>query len=540
MSARPTAAPRRPLLGAGRLLRLVLRRDRVRMALWTVGGGALVLVSATSIQELYRTPEQLASYGALVRDNAAVIVQSGPGYGLDDPTIGAILINESSIWMTVLVALMAILTVVRHTRAEEQSARAELLRAAPVGRHAGSVAAVSGALITSTVLGIAVAGGLIALDFDATGSIAFGLGLVASGALFSAVGLVVAQVASTSRIATGLGLLVLAASFVLRAVGDVGSGTLSWLSPIGWVQALRPFADERWWVLGLIAAATVALFGLAAWLTTRRDFGGGLLTPRPGRPTASRWLGTPFGLAVRLHRGPVVAWSFGVASLGLLYGVVAKEAEQMLEDNPDLGDFLAAMGGASITDAFLATAISMTALLASGYLVAALGRLHAEERDGRVEPLLATATSRRAWVGSHVAAAGLGALVVLLSGGLATGIGAAASMGEGERVGQLVGASLVLAPGVAVLGGVALVIWAVAPRRTILGWLGVAVAATVSLFAAVLDLPSAVQGISPFHHLPALPAEAFSLAPVLATISVAVVLVVVAFVGFARRDVAAG
>jgi ABC-2 type transport system permease protein len=510
------------------------------MAVWTASGTALVLVSATSIQDLYRTPEQLASYGELVRDNAAVIVQSGPGYGLDPPTLGAVLVNETSIWMTVLVALMAILTVVRHTRAEEQSARAELLRAAPVGRHAASVAAVSGALATSALIGVAVAIGLVATGYGPVGSAAFGIGLVATGALFAGVGLVAAQVASTSRIATGLGLLVLAASFVVRAVGDVGSGTLSWASPIGWVQALRPFADERWWVLGLLVGATAGLLALAAWLTTRRDFGGGLLAQRPGRPGASRWLRTPLGLAVRLHRGPIVAWAFGVASLGLLYGFVAKEAEQMLEDNPDLGEFLAAMGGASITDAFLATATSMTALLAAGYLVAAVGRLHAEEAAGRAEPILATRTSRSRWVGSHVAAASTGALVVLVSGGLATGVGATVSTGEGERVRQLVGASLALAPGVAVLGAVALAVWAVAPRRTVLGWLGVAVAATVSLFAEVLDLPSSVRGLSPFHHLPALPAEAFSLAPVLAVTGVAAVLVALAFVAFARRDLAAG
>lgn len=530
------ASPSRPFQGTARLTRLVLRLDRVRMLVWAASGTALVLVSARSILDLYRTPEQLASYGALVQGNAVVIVQSGPGYGLDDPTTGTILVNEVNIWAILLVALMAILTVVRHTRAEEESGRSELVRAAPVGRHAASAAAVIGATTTSVLLALGVAAGLIASGFGVVGSVALGLGLLAAGAVFAGVGLVAAQLAASSRAANGLGLLVLATAFVLRAVGDVGSGTLSWASPIGWVQALRPFADERWWVLLLPVAATAALIATSAVLTARRDHGAGLLPQRPGRPAAAPSLRSPIGLAMRLHRGAIVAWMAGLASLGLLYGLIANEAEQMLEDNPDLGEFLAVTGGATITDAFLTTATLMTGLLASGYVVGAVGRLHTEERAGRAEPVLATATARRTWMASHVAIAGLGLLAVLVAGGAAAGAGAAASTDEGDRFGAMVGAALALAPGGALLGAVALLAWAVSPRWTLVGWVGVAVAGVVGLFAEVLDLPAWVRGLSPFHHLPALPVGSFDVVGVAAVSLLAVVVAAAAFAAFAHRD----
>jgi ABC-2 type transport system permease protein len=45
----------------------------------------------------------------------------------------------------------------------------------------------------------------------------------------------------------------------VRAIGDAGPHWLSWLSPLGWMQQLRPFADERWWVLLLAVALIVPL-----------------------------------------------------------------------------------------------------------------------------------------------------------------------------------------------------------------------------------------------------------------------------------------
>jgi putative exporter of polyketide antibiotics len=44
---------------------------------------------------------------------------------------------------------------------------------------------------------------------------------------------------------------VAALAYLARAAGDAGQGDLwwlSWASPIGWAQQIRPFAGERWWI----------------------------------------------------------------------------------------------------------------------------------------------------------------------------------------------------------------------------------------------------------------------------------------------------
>src|SRR3712207_7946151 len=49
---------------------------------------------------------------------------------------------------------------------------------------------------------------------------------------------------------------------------SVRSAWPSWLSPIGWGQQARPYAEDAWWVLGLplgfFVALTVAAYTLAA------------------------------------------------------------------------------------------------------------------------------------------------------------------------------------------------------------------------------------------------------------------------------------
>lgn len=538
-SAAATHRPQRSsgaLTGWTQMYRLVLRRDRIRLLVWAAAIAALVLASASAIEGSYSEPDELATYASLAKDKAVVVIQAGPGYGLDDPTTGAVLMNETSIWTLILVSIMSILMVTRHTRAEEESDRAELLRATPIGRDAGAVGAMVGVLTADLLAAAGAGAGLLAFGYDTVGALAFSATIVGTGMVFAAVSLVTGQVAASSRAGTGLALAVLAGSFVLRAVGDVGNGVLSWFSPIGWGQAIRAFADERWWVLGLQLAAIVSLVVVAAVLAGHRDFGAGMMPQRAGPAEAGPALSTTLGLSARLQRGSVLAWVVGVAILGAFYGVVTDAAEDMIREQPDLADFMAQAGVASITDSFLATAAMMMGLLASGYAVSAVLRMHTEESAGRVDPLLATPTSRTRWAGSQLIVAASTTVLVLAAGGLGVGVGAAIVTGDTGRTLQMVGAALVIVPAAAVLGGVAFLLCCVAPRWSLVSWVGVLLVVVVGLFGEILNLPSWARGFSPLYHVPAIPAVDLAVTPLLVLSGIAVVLVVTGLYGITRRD----
>lgn len=534
-----TAEGPRPatLTGLAQLVRLVLRRDRIRLVLWVGGIVGLVVATAASIVGLYDTPEDLERYARLVRGNTALIVQAGPGYGLDDPTTGAVVMNEMGISTLVAVALMSVFMVVRHTRTEEETDRAEMIRALPVGRHAQLAAAMIGVTIANVLVAIGVAISLMAYDLPAGGSLAFSASLVGVGSVFAGGAAVASQMASGSRAALALGGAAIAASYVLRAVGDVNESVLTWLSPLGSGQGIRAYADERWWVLILPVLATVGLVAAAVELQARRDLGAGILPERAGPSVAAPRLSTAGALAWRLQRGSVFGWTFGIGLLAFFYGIVADQAESILEDNPEMEDFLAQLGEASILDAFLSTAVLILALMASGFTIAAVLRMRSEELAGRVEPLLATPMPRRRWAASHLAVSVAGTVMLMLVTGVLTGLGLALAAGDASKFWPIVGASMVMVPAMLVLAGAALLLHGLSPRWALVIWGAFAYTLVVGLLGSALDLPQWALDISPFTHVPAMPAAGFSWPPLAALLAVALLLMVAGVRALGRRDI---
>ena len=116
--------------------------------------------------------------------------------------------------------------------------------------------------------------------------------MAAFGVFFAGVTAVAAQVTEHNRPAYGIAGALLGLSFVVRAVGDVGDGTVSWLSPMGWAQGCGPTPASAGGRCCCSPRARLALVGVAYALLARRDLGGGLVAARPGQPTASRgWAG---------------------------------------------------------------------------------------------------------------------------------------------------------------------------------------------------------------------------------------------------------
>ena len=271
-----------PLTGTGALARLALRRDRVQLPIWIVVLAALPAITANAYDTLYPTAAERTSLTGTIGANPSVAVLYGPGFDLSTP--GGFTAWRFGGIVAVLTALMAVFTVTRHTRAEEDSGRAELLASTVTGRYAALTAAVAVAGGVSATIGVIQATALIAAGTPTAGAWAFGLSTVACGLVFTAVAALAAQLAEYARTANGIAAAVLGAAFLVRAVGDSSTGghSLSWLSPIGWVQQIRPFAGERWWVLALPLVTATIVAAAAYVVLPRRDLGVGILPPRPG------------------------------------------------------------------------------------------------------------------------------------------------------------------------------------------------------------------------------------------------------------------
>jgi ABC-2 type transport system permease protein len=525
----------RTLTGTGSLVRLILRRDRIRIAVWVIGLTFFALSSASGVQGLYQSRAELIAAARIVQNNPAFIAMNGPAQALG--TFGGRAAWEIGAFGLSAVALMSMFLMGRQTRAEEESGRLELVRAAVIGRHAPVTAALIVVSGVNLLLGALVAAGFIALDFPTRGSIFMGATFFAVGLVFAALTAVTAQVTENTRGVYGITGALLGVAFVVRAAGDIGNGALSWLSPIGWAQAARPFAGERLWPLLLAVGVSGLLVYAAFALVARRDVGAGLVAQRPGPPVASQGLTRPLGLALRLQRGALIGWTAALFLSGLAYGSVGKDVEDLIADSPEMADMLAQAGG-NLVDSFFATTMLMLALLGSGFSIQSALRLRSEESSGRAEPLLATCVSRARWTGSHLTVAIMGAVLVVGAGGLGTGLAYGLSIGDLGQVPRLLGASLVHIPAVWVLTGLAMALFGLSTRVAMIAWAALAASIVIGFFAQLFGFPDWVRDVSPFTHTPQVPAVDPTIGPLLVLGALATVLVALGGWAFRRRDVA--
>ncbi|MGK5532056.1 ABC transporter permease [Streptomyces sp. URMC 129] len=526
------------LAGTGTLIRFDLRRDRVRLPVWI---GALLfgtLSSVSSFESQYATAEDRDSLAETLGGPAG-LAMSGPEHYLSgDYGYGAMTGHQLIGFFGIMVGLMSVLTVVRHTRTEEETGRAELLRSNVVGRHAHLTAALTVAVAANLLLALLLAGALAGMGLagvTASGSLLYGATSAAIGVTFAAVAAVAVQITPFARGASGLALAAIGAAYALRAVGDVGSGVFSWLSPIGWAQRTYVYVDDRWWPLLLNAALTAVCAAAAYRLSTRRDVGAGLRPPRPGRPHASAGLTRPVGFALRLHRGVLAGFAAGALLFSLMYGSILGDAEELLEDNATLRESVAALGG-DIVESFASVIMSVLAIVAASYVVMASLRPRAEETGGRAEPVLATGLSRTRWAGSHLVVALTGGTLIMLAAGLGFGLSGAASADDPDLVGKLAGASLAYAPALWVTAGVAVALFGWFPRASAAAWIVPAYAFVVVYLGELTDMPDALSNLSPIGHVPQVPAAELEWTPLGVLTALAAGLIALGLAGFRRRD----
>jgi ABC-2 type transport system permease protein len=526
------------LTGTRALTRLALRLDRVRLPIWVLVIAITPAVTAAQYKKLYPTPESLRAVSGVL-SNASLVALNGPLFRV---SLGGLTAWKIGITVLILVALMSMLTVVRHTRTEEETGRLELVRATVVGRHAPLTAALVTTALANVAIAVLTVLFLIGAGMPAAGSVALGLAIALTGLMFASVAAVAAQLTESARTSNGIAAAVLGIAYLLRAVGDTGPTWLSWLSPIGWAMRLRPFAGEQWWALapavGLVAVLTYVAYALQA----RRDLAAGLLRPRRAAVEGGPLLRSPFGLAWRLHRGVLIGWVIAMALAGAVMGGAAHGMANATNFSQQMSDLLARLGGRKgLVDAYLAAVFGIVGLTVAVYTVQATQRMRAEEATGRLEPILATRTGRIRWAASHLVFAFGGTAILLVAAGAGAGLAYGVQIHDvGGQVGRLLAAALVQLPAAWVLAGFGTALFGLAPRLASLTWAALIACLVLLELGALLGLSQWLVDASPFAHVPKLPGAAFTSLPLLLLTVVSALLAAVGLAGFRRRDVLIG
>jgi len=532
---------RASLAGLGELVRLAFRRDRIMLPVWIYALTAIAASGGYGLKQIYKTPANRASLATSVLHDPALSFLYGQLHG---SSLGALVSWRYLTYAALAAGLMSIFVVVRHTRADEETGRLELIGSAVVGRNAPLAVALVLAGVANLILVVLVTAGLSVSGLPLVGALAFALAMAGCGLVFAALAAVAAQISGTARGARGIAIAVLAVSFLLRGIGDSsyrhGGSWVTWLSPIGWAEVVRPFAAERWWVLLISAAATVAGVTIAFALAARRDHGAGLVQPRPGPGEASRWLGGPAGLAWRQQRGAMAAWTAGFVVFGIAVGIVAKGIGELLGSSKAVENAITKIGGqGALTNAYIAAIMGLFGLIAAAFAISAVLRLKSEEAAGLAEPILASPVGRTRWAASHLLIVTAGTAIVLLAAGFGTGIGYGVAISDvSGQLPRVIGAALVQLPAALAIAAVAAAIFGMVPQwSSAVGWSVLAVCGVIEIFGPSLKLSHWLLDVSPLTHVPKLPGGVLTATPLVWLSLVALALAAAGLLGLRRRDI---
>jgi ABC-2 type transport system permease protein len=528
--------------GTGQLTSLAFRRDRVMLPACVWGIVVVLAITARDLKVLYPTPARRLAVATSAGENPALRFLLGR---LNGTSVGAFLAARWGVWGAAAAVLLTIFIVVRHTRADEEAGRLELVGSAAVGRQAPLIAALLAAVTANAAIALLTCLWLPALKLPLAGSAALALSIAGCGLAFAGVAAVGAQLATTAQGARGIAIAALGAAFVLRAVGDTGPASLSWLSwasPLGWVESTRTFGSSgvRWWVLALPLVTSAVLVAVAFALAAGRDHSAGLQPARPGRPAASGLLRGPFSLAWRLQWGPLAAWVAGCMFAFAAGGAAAKAIGSILSASPALRHYLLRLGyQATLSDAYLSALMLLAGLAAAAYATSAVLRLRTEETGNLAEPVLATTTGRIRWGLSHISVAVGGVCLLLATAGLSAGLGYGILTGSvSTQVPRLLGAAAARLPATMALAAVAVLLFGLLPwEATGLAWSAVALAVVIAVFGPPLQWPAWTMDISPFTQTPKLPGGTVPAEPLLWLCGITLTLAAAGLAGLRHRDI---
>jgi ABC-2 type transport system permease protein len=473
--------------------------------------GAATASSAISYTRFYRTAAQRDALAAAYGSNRATSALFGPAPQLQ--TVAGFTVFKISMTLILLGAVWGLLTSTRLLRGEEDSGRWELLLAGATTRRGAAVQALGGlgagvvALWALTGLITAMTGLDSSVGIAAGPALYFALAMAATAVMFLAIGALTSQLAGTRRQAAAYAGWVLGVSYAVRLVADAGLGLhgLIWVSPLGWVEELRPLTAPAPLALVPIAALTAVLLAATVYLAGIRDVGAGILPDRASRRPQPRLLGGPTALAVRLVRPAVISWWVAIAVSGLLFGLIARSAGGTISGSSV--QVLTRLGSrGNGTDAVLGVCFLTLAVLVAFTAAGQITAARSEESAGRLDHLLTRPVSRSRWLGGRL----LVTVVVLLASGVWAGVFAwagAASQHAGVSFGALAEAGVNLVPPAITIAGAGVLAFGVWPRGTsivlyaLLGW-----SLVVVVIGGVGGVSRWVLDTSVFHQMASAPA----------------------------------
>lgn len=539
---------KQPLYNTGVLFKTLIKRDWFKLVFWILGMLAFA-ASGAGKMEVASNPATASTLYTMFVKNPAMVGLFGPT-PINNPTnysLGPIFGQTMTLITGLTFAIISIIYVVNRSRKEEDDGITELFRSYSIGKLANTTALVMELLLLHLIMAV-----LLALSIEAQNvaglnhlesNFLFAFTTSAQGFLWGMFALLFGQIFSEASTTKGMTFGLLGLLYIVRMLTDVTNLSIGWFNPLSLSYLAFPYVKghENWLAVFLTFLLAFLLLGISYILELKRDVGVGYFPERKARLHGKKGhFGFP-GLVLNLEKKMIIGWLLASFVLGLVYGSMFGQMDQFISSNKTVKELFVGneTAASAIRGNFMVTLFSILSILIAAFGVILLTKMVSEERKNRLEALYALPLSRLKVYSTYLLTAILSVILaqfLALFGIFIEQLGNknALSFLEIMRSGMiwLVAVIFVLAILSLLLGFV--------PRLAELIWVYLAFLLFMTYLGKLLSLPKWLENLSIYNYIPKLPVEKMNLPTVLFILILSVLLILLGFEAYRRRDLITG
>lgn len=539
---------KQPLYTTGVLFKTLIKRDWFKLVFWILGMLAFA-ASGAGKMEVASNPATASTLYTMFVKNPAMFGLFGPT-PINNPTnysLGPIFGQTMTLITGLTFAIISIIYVVNRSRKEEDDGITELFRSYSIGKLANTTALVMELLLLHLIMAV-----LLALSIEAQNvaglnhlesNFLFAFTTSAQGFLWGMFALLFGQIFSEASTTKGMTFGLLGLLYIVRMLTDVTNLSIGWFNPLSLSYLAFPYVKghENWLAVFLTFLLAFLLLGISYILELKRDVGVGYFPERKARLHGKKGhFGFP-GLVLNLEKKMIIGWLLASFVLGLVYGSMFGQMDQFISSNKTVKELFVGneTAASAIRGNFMVTLFSILSILIAAFGVILLTKMVSEERKNRLEALYALPLSRLKVYSTYLLTAILSVILaqfLALFGIFIEQLGNknALSFLEIMKSGMiwLVAVIFVLAILSLLLGFV--------PRLAELIWVYLAFLLFMTYLGKLLSLPKWLENLSIYNYIPKLPVEKMNLPTVLFILILSVLLILLGFEAYRRRDLITG
>lgn len=523
------------------LLKANLKRDWLKITIWLAALVGVFVAVAAKFEGIYGTSRQIAAIGSTLRSKAMVaLIGSVPDGRL---TTALIFASEMAVFWGLFIIIFNYSLAVSASRGQEESGLVEMvLGGHPVGRLAPLMAATLELLIANGLFALITGLGTMIANMpgsDTNGTWLSAVAIATVGWAFGMIALIFSQLVADSHNVSMYNYAFLGIAYLIRMMADVSNPDYTWLSPLGWLEKTEIYTHNNWWPVVMLLVLGILAFLVAVVLNSNRDIDAGVIHVNPGS-RKSNFLRGPATLLFWNPKVLTVFWIIGMVVLGASYGSVFDSISKIFNTSPTIQKVLGQSGVQHIEQTQVLSFVGLLGIIFSLLAVIAgvmiVNHLITEERHGYLQMVMTKPQSRSYLLTVYIVFGLILAAVLLL-------VALMSAMAVGNVVmthpiafkyfwrtfvANLPSIVLFMALMVGLVG--------LYPRLRTMVWAYLGVSFLITYFGSLMNLPKWALKISPFYWTKKVPVDAINTPPLMWMLVVAVILIVIGFVGYKNRD----